>query len=286
MILLTGATGRVGSAAARALLRAEIPFRVLVRDPGKLGIDGEVIEVVQGDLGDPEAVEQALAGISRALIVMGNHPDQSRLERQFATLAGNAGVSHLVKVSSMEAAPDATAILPKNHYGTEQHIASLGMDWTFLRPDYYMQNMLMYSGSIARTNSFALPLGDAKTAMIDARDVGEVAAVVLTTEGHAGQTYRLTGPELIDFYEVAARMSAVLDRPLSYVAQSPEAFREVLGQFIQSAWQLDAVCELFAEIAAGSLEEQTSTTADLLGRPAVSLNTFTQQFAGAFAPAS
>lgn len=286
MILLTGATGRVGSAAARALLRAEIPFRVLVRDPGKLGIDGEVIEVVQGDLGDPEAVEQALAGISRALIVMGNHPDQSRLERQFATLAGNAGVSHLVKVSSMEAAPDATAILPKNHYGTEQHIASLGMDWTFLRPNYYMQNMLMYSGSIARTNSFALPLGDAKTAMIDARDVGEVAAVVLTTEGHAGQTYRLTGPELIDFYEVAARMSAVLDRPLSYVAQSPEAFREVLGQFIQSAWQLDAVCELFAEIAAGSLEEQTSTTADLLGRPAVSLNTFTQQFAGAFAPAS
>ena len=286
MILLTGATGRVGSAAARALLRAQIPFRVLVRDPGKLGVDGKMMEVVEGDLGDPRAVEQALGGISRALIVMGNHPDQSRLERQFATFAGNAGVSHLVKVSSMEAAPDATAILPKNHYGTEQHIASLGIGWTFLRPNYYMQNMLMYSGSIARTNSFALPLGDAKTAMIDARDVGEVAAVVLTTEGHAGQTYRLTGPELIDFYEVAARMSAVLDRPLSYVAQSPEAFREVLGQFIQSAWQLDAVCELFAEIAAGSLEEQTSTTADLLGRPAVSLNTFTQQFAGAFAPAS
>ena len=286
MILLTGATGRVGSAAARALLRAQIPFRVLVRDPGKLGVDGEMMEVVEGDLGDPRAVEQALEGISRALIVMGNHPDQSILERQFATLAGNTGVSHLVKVSSMEAAPDATAILPKNHFGTEQHIASLGIGWTFLRPNYYMQNMLMYSGSIARTNSFALPLGDAKTAMIDARDVGEVAAVVLTTEGHARQTYRLTGPELIDFYEVAARMSAVLDRPLSYVAQSPEAFREVLGQFIQSAWQLDAVCELFAEIAAGSLEEQTSTTADLLGRPAVSLNTFTQQFAGAFAPAS
>ena len=69
------------------------------------------------------------------------------------------------------------------------------------------------------------------------------------------------------------------------MAQSPEAFREVLRQFIQSAWQLDAVCELFAEIAAGSLEEQTSATADLLGRPAMDLETFTQQFAGAFAPA-
>ena len=286
MILLTGATGRVGSAAAKALARANIPFRALVRDPDKVAFDPDAAEIVQGDLNDPGVVEQALQGVSRALIVMGNHPDQAKLERQFASLAADAGVSHLVKVSSMEAAPDATATLPKNHYDTEQHIASLGVDWTFLRPNYYMQNMLMYAGSIARTNSFALPLGTAKTAMIDSRDVGEVAAVVLTGEGHAGQAYRLTGPAIMDFHEVAARMGTVLERPVSYVAQSPEAFREVLGQFIQSVWQLDAVCELFAEIAAGSLEEQHSTTADLLGRPAVDLETFTRQFAGAFAPAS
>ena len=75
-------------------------------------------------------------------------------------------------------------------------------------------------------------------------------------------------------------------RPVAYVAQSPEVFREVLGQLIKSAWQLDAVCELFAEIAAGSLEEQTLTTADLLSRPVVDLETVTTQFAGAFAPAN
>lgn len=285
MILLTGATGRVGSAAGKALARAGVPFRVLVRDPAKLAFDPDAAEIAQGDLSDPAIVKQVLHGVSRALVVMGNHPEQSKLERQFASLAADAGVSHLVKVSSMEAAPDATATLPKNHYDTEQHIAALDVDWTFLRPNYYMQNMLMYAGAIARTNSFALPLGTAKTAMIDARDVGEVAAVVLTGEGHVGQAYRLTGPAMMDFHEVAAHMSAVLARPVSYVAQSPEAFREVLGQFIQSAWQLDAVCELFAEIAAGSLEEQTSTTADLLGRPAIDLETFTQQFVSAFAPA-
>ena len=258
MILLTGATGRVGSAAAKALARTNIPFRALVRDPDKVAFDPDAAEIVQGDLNYPAIVEQALRGVSRALIVMGNHPDQAKLERQFASLAADAGVSHLVKVSSMEAAPDATATLPKNHCDTEQHIASLGVDWTFLRPNYLMQNMLMYAGSIALTKSFALPLGTAKTAMIDSRDVGEVAA----------------------------RMGTRLERPVSYVAQSPEAFREVLGQFIQSMWQLDAVCELFAEIDAGSLEEQHSTTADLLGRPAVDLETFTRQFAGAFAPAS
>jgi uncharacterized protein YbjT (DUF2867 family) len=160
MILLTSATGRVGSSAAKALSRAGLPFRALVRNPDKVAFDSDRVEVAQGDLNDPAIVEQALQGISRALIVMGNHPDQSKLERQFASLAPDAGVSHLVKVSSMEAAPDATATLPKNDYDTEQHID------------------------------------------------------------------------------------------------------------------------------AGSLEEQTSTAADLLGRPVMDLETFTQQFAGAFAPAS
>lgn len=284
MILLTGATGRVGTAAGKALSRAGVPFRVLVRDPEKMAVAGPDVQVVQGDLADPASIGEALQGISRALIVMGNHPDQAGLERQFASLATDAGVSHLVKVSSMEAAPEATAALPKNHYDTEQHIIGLGVDWTFLRPNYYMQNMLMYAASISRTGSFSLPLGGAKTAMIDARDVGEVAAVALTGADHAGQVYRLTGPSLMDFHEVAQRMGGVLQREIRYVEQTPAAFRAVLEQFIQSAWQLDAVCELFAEIAAGSLEEKNSTTAELLDRPAMDLESFVQQFSQAFAP--
>ena len=145
---------------------------------------------------------------------------------------------------------------------------------------------MCFARSIARTNSSALPLGTAKTAMIVARDAGEVAAVVLAGQGRVGHACQLTGPTMMDFHEVAARVRVVLQRPVAHVAQSPEALRQVLGQFTESAWQLDAVCELFAEIAAGSLEEQTSTTADLLGRPAIDLETFTKQFAGAFAPAN
>ncbi|MGB1958720.1 MAG: SDR family oxidoreductase, partial [Luminiphilus sp.] len=75
MILLTGATGRVGSSAAKALSRAGVRFRALVRDPDKVAFDSDGVEVVQGDLSDSAIVEQALQGISRALIVMGNHPD-------------------------------------------------------------------------------------------------------------------------------------------------------------------------------------------------------------------
>ena len=227
---------------------------------------------------------EALKGVDRALLVMGNHPDQARLERRFADLAARADVSHLVKISSMEASAEATAELPKNHYDTEQHIVAQGLNWTFLRPNYYMRNMLMYAASISRDGQFALPLADAKTAMVDARDVGAVSATILMEEGHAGHIYRLTGPELIDFHEVAQRMSRALGSAVQYVEQSSGDFREVLGQFIHSAWQLDAVCELFAEIAKGSLEHLTTDVESLLGRPPLDLEAFTQEFSSAFAP--
>ncbi len=283
MILLTGATGRVGSAAANTLLKAGVPFRVLVRDPGKFTLADGSIEVAVGDLGDDTAVAEAVKGVDRALIVMGNHPDQARLERRFVDLAARAGVSHLVKISSLEASAEATAELPKNHYDTEQHIVAQGLNWTFLRPNYYMQNMLMYAASISRAGQFALPLSSAKTAMVDARDVGAVSAAILIEEGHAGHIYRLTGPELIDFHEVAQRLSRALGSAVQYEEQSPGDFREVLGQFIHSAWQLDAVCELFAEIAKGSLEHLTTDVESLLGRPPLDLEAFTREFSSAFA---
>lgn len=234
MILLTGATGRVGRAAASALLNAGLSFRVLVRDPAKLTLTDSRIEVVTGDLGEAQSVQRALEGIERALIVMGNHPDQAVIERQFATLAREAGVAHVVKISSMEASADASAVLPRNHYETEQHIAASGMDWTFLRPNFYMQNMLMYAESIKSTGSFALPLGAAVTAMVDTEDVGDVAAAVLSGDGHAGQIYELTGPDRMTFHDVARRLGGVIGQSVCYREQAPEEFRATSERFISS----------------------------------------------------
>ena len=115
MILLTGATGRVGTAAAKALMQMGELFKAMVRSPEKLAVSGPNMQVVTGDLADAAAVEEAVAGATRALIVLGNHPDQATLERRFSEQAVSAGVRHLVKVSSMEASPEATAVLPKNY---------------------------------------------------------------------------------------------------------------------------------------------------------------------------
>jgi uncharacterized protein YbjT (DUF2867 family) len=282
MILLTGATGRVGRATASALLNSNVPFRVLVRDATKFALIDPKIEVVTGDLVDVQSVRRALQGIERALIVMGNHPDQAAIERQFATLAMEAGVAHLVKISSMEAAETASAVLPLNHYETEQHIVASGMNWTFLRPNFYMQNMLMYAEAIKRSAGFALPLGAALTAMIDTQDVGEVAAAVLMEQGHAGHIYELTGPDLMNFHEVAQRLGDVIGSNVRYHEQSAEDFRATLERFISSPWQLDAVCELFAEIAAGSLAYRTETVRELLGRAPMCIESFARRFSPSF----
>lgn len=283
MILLSGATGRVGSAASMTLNQAGVPFRVLVRDPDRFVLkDAENIELVQGDLEDPDDVTAAMKDVDKALLLMSNSPAQADIEKQFALIAERMGVRHLVKISSMEASAQTSATLPMLHYDSEQMIQSLNLTWTFLRPNFYMQNMLMYSASISEAGVFALPLGDAKTAMVDARDVGAVVAAVLQEDGHQNKIYQLTGSELINFDEVAERMLTVLGKPVAYQKQTADEFRTVLENFIQSQWQLDAVCELFAEIADGSLEQMSGDVERLLGRAPISLTQFTRDFSTAF----
>jgi len=283
LILLSGATGRVGSAASMALNQAGVPFRVLVRDPDRFVLkDAENIELVQGDLEAPDDVTAAMKDVDKALLLTSNSPAQADIEKQFALIAERMGVRHLVKISSMEASAQASATLPMLHYDSEQMIQSLNLTWTFLRPNFYMQNMLMYSASISEAGVFALPLGDAKTAMVDARDVGAVVAAVLQEDGHQNKIYQLTGSELINFDKVAERMSTVLGKPVAYQKQTADEFRTVLENFIQSQWQLDVVCELFAEIADGSLEQMSGDVERLLGRAPISLTRFTRDFSTAF----
>jgi uncharacterized protein YbjT (DUF2867 family) len=283
VILISGATGRVGTSASLALQKQGIAFRALVRDRAKFALqDSADVEIVEGDFQDEASLRSAMAGVTRALLVTGNGPDQASNEHNFATIAAESGVQHLIKVSSLEAADDATTILPKMHFASEQYIESLGLDWTFLRPNFFMQNLLLYAGSIANAGLFALPLGDAKAALIDARDVGEIAAKALSEDGHGNKIYRLNGPELLTFGEVAARMSKTLGKSVKYVDQSPEDFRATLMQFVPSEQQVDAICGVFSEIAKGVLEELTPTAKDVLGREPRSIEQFTKDFAAAF----
>ncbi|MGI9238602.1 MAG: SDR family oxidoreductase [Woeseiaceae bacterium] len=283
MILVSGATGRVGQATASVLLRDGHSVRGLVRDPRRLegkSLDG--LEVATGDLAEASSLDAAMSGVRSALLVTANSEQQLGLEGNFVAAAKKAGVQHVVKISSMEAGPSARAPIPKIHYAVEELIRQSGMDWTMLQPNFFMQNLLMYAQSIAATDQFALPLGTAQAAFVDCQDVGEAAAAVLCGEGHENRTYTLTGVELQSFQQVAAILSAVCGREIRYVDQPPDEFRAFLAQFVKSDWHVNAVCELFAEIKAGALEATSTDLTNLLGRAPTTLEAFVQRYRMAF----
>ena len=274
MILLTGATGKIGGETAQQLLAKGASLRALVRDESKAAnLKAAGVELLIGDVTDAETVRAALNGVEKAFLLLPNGEQQEANEKQFTDLAVAAGVRHLVKLSSMEALAAAQTPIPRAHWAAEEYIRASGIDWTMVKPNFFMQNLLNSAGPIKAQRKFFLPMGDGTTGMADARDIGAVCAEVLTGEGHAGQSYEITGPEVLSFYDVADRFSAVLGEKVEYVPLPMEAFREKMTGILVP-WHLNAVCELFREIAEIGLDSTTDTFKQLLGRDPISLRQF------------
>ena len=285
MILISGITGRVGGAAAKQLIESGAQVRGLTRDPSKAEKSAAMgAEIFAADLGDLEAVKPAMSGVDRALLVVSNSQAQATLEQNFVDAAIEAGVGHIVKISSMEAGPDARAPIPKLHYASEQAIKASGIAWTFLQPNFYFQNFLMNAGTIAGQQQFHLPLGNALIAPVHTADVARAAATALSDSTHQGKTYQLTGDKLISFEEIAATFSEVLNRPIEFVDQEPEAYRQLLAKFIPNEWHVNAVATLFEEIKAGALAATTSDLRTLIDQPPITLTDFIVEYRRAFIP--
>ena len=282
MILLTGVTGKTGGATASALLDKGAPLRALVRDEAKAGdLKSAGVELVVGDIADAGTVRKALAGAEKAFLTLPNGEHQLANEKQFTDLAKEAGVKHLVKMSSMEAVPDAQTPIPRGHWAAEEYIRASGLEWTMVKPNFFMQNLLASAGMIKEQRKFSLPMGDGTTGMADTRDIGAVCAEVLTGDGHGGQSYEITGPEVITFYEVAERFSEVLGEKVEYLPMPMETFRERMTNVL-APWHLDAVCELFREIDEIGLDHTTDTFKQLMGREPTSLRQFIEDHIALF----
>jgi uncharacterized protein YbjT (DUF2867 family) len=282
MILLTGVTGKTGGATASALIDKGAALRALVRDEAKAAdLKAAGVELVVGDIADADTVRKALAGAEKAFLTLPNGEHQLANEKQFTDLAKEAGVKHLVKMSSMEAVPDAQTPIPQGHWAAEEYIRASGLDWTMVKPNFFMQNLLASAGMIKEQRKFSLPMGDGTTGLADTRDIGAVCAEVLTGEGHTGQSYEITGPEVMTFYEVAERFSGVLGEKVEYVPMPMDVFRERMTNVL-APWHLDAVCELFREIDEIGLDHTTDTFRRLMGREPTSLRQFVEDHIALF----
>jgi uncharacterized protein YbjT (DUF2867 family) len=274
MILLTGVTGKTGGEAAKELLARGARLRALVRNEAKAqALKAAGVDLVVGDVADAGTVRRALDGIEKALLVLPNGQHQVAMEKQFTDLAVGAGLKHLVKMSSMEAVPHAKTPIPQGHWAVEQYIRASGLAWTIIKPNFFIQNLLTSAGSIKAQRRFSLPMGSGTTGMADVRDIGAVCAEVLTGKGHAGKSYEITGPEVLTFFDVADRFSDVLGAKVEYVPMPMDQFRERMTNVL-APWHLDAVCELFREIAEIGLDHTTDTFRKLMGRDPISLRQF------------
>jgi uncharacterized protein YbjT (DUF2867 family) len=279
-VLVIGATGRIGREVVAQLLDSGIPVRALTRQPDKAALPATV-EVVAGDLTVPESLDAALRGAGTVFLLWTAPP--TTLPAAIDRLASHA--QRVVFLSSPHQTPHPFFQQPnpmaRFHAEVERLIAASGLPSTILRPGMFASNTVLWWGSMIRDSGVVRwPYGAAETAPIDERDIGAVAARVLSDDRHAGKDYVLTGPESLSQADQVGIIGAVLGRRIQFHDLSPEEFRrETAG-----AWPPPVVDMLLAAwgAALGRPAYVTSTVADVTGSPARSFRQWAADHAHAF----
>jgi uncharacterized protein YbjT (DUF2867 family) len=279
MILVTTA-GKVGSEAVLLLRQRDAPVRVLVRDPEKAKALADAgAEIAVGDLDIPASIDAAMAGVTAVVLVSPGVPGQ---ELNVVRSAARAGAGHVVKATS-NASADSPIARRRWQAEIEAGLAASGLPHTLLRSNAYMQNVLALAPAIAKTSGFGSSAGQGRIGMVDARDVGAVAAgIAVSPAPHAGKTYWLTGPELISNYDVAAVFSRLLGRTITYREISFDEDRDTMIRAGVPAPIAEMNAQAFSLIAGGDAGWVTEDVPSLLGHPGRPFEQFAADYATAF----
>jgi uncharacterized protein YbjT (DUF2867 family) len=287
-LLITGATGTIGSLLVRELAEQSVPVRALVRsrERARALLTLSTVDLVEGDLEEPTAIAAALSGITHIFVCTTPAPDQVILQGNVVEAAERTGRPiHLVTVSAVGAVPpDVPLQLAQWHRVTEAQIQSTNLPATILRPQFLMQNLLRVAPSIRTENMLCGSFHQARLPLVDAGDVAAVAAAVLTTDGHNGQSYTLTGPQALSYTEIAALFSNELGRPIRYVDMSADAYQEYLMSRKLPQWKVDDLTLLARSFQNGHTWPVTPSVAELTGRPARTLQQFIREHVATFRP--
>jgi len=278
-ILVIGATGTVGGEVLRQLAGREgIRVRAAVRDKAKAAaLAGPGVELVWFDYNKPESLGPACRGVDAIFMVAPFTPDGVAQSLELLMAAHGAGVKQVVKLSVIRSLSEIT--VGRWHAAIDQAIQKSGMEWTLLLPGGFMQNFVEASAPRPDGNMY-LPVGNAKGAFIDTRDIAAIAVKALTEPGHDGKEYTLTGPEEISYAEAAAIMSEVSGRQIRFVDVPEAAARQGMLEAHMPEWMVDVILELNAWAKASHGGDITTTVQDVLGRPAHTFREFARDYAG------
>lgn len=269
MILVTGSTGKIGRELVAELGRLGVPFRVGSRKPDGGG-------AVLFDFDRPETFAPALAGVEKMFLLTSGGTGR---EVAAAEAARKAGVRQIVKLSVWGADEDAFTI-GRAHRVVEREIERSGLAWTFLRPNGFMQNFTTYKAAAIRDlGGIADSTADSRWSIVDARDVGAVAAQALTRNGHEGRTYSLSGPEALSQPEMATRISKAVGKAVRYVDLADTEYRQVQIDHGTPSAYADALVDMNVYYRSGAGAPLTPDVEKVLGRRPGNFNDFVQTHA-------
>ncbi len=282
MILVTAATGQVGSAALKALAAGGAEVRALVRNPSGFAAP-EGVQVVQGSFDDDASLARALAGIDVMLLAGRDSPDSVSQHRRVLAQARRAEVRHIVKLSTIGASPASPVALMREHDEVDEEVRQGPAGWTLLKAHLYMQNLLRAADAVRREARLAAPMGRDRFPLVDTRDVGAAAAMVIgNSAAHAGKEYALTGPVAQSYDEVASAFAAVAGHAVTYEPVSPDEFESRLRAVGVPDWRAFDL----AHIASAYGAAENAVSADLpmlLGRQSRTLREFLEDHRNVFA---
>jgi uncharacterized protein YbjT (DUF2867 family) len=279
-ILVTGATGNVGRQVVEQLVKRGADVHALVRDPAKANFPAGV-NAVKGDLLDVDSLRSAFSGVSTLFLLNAVVPDEFTQALIALNLAREAGIEQIVYLSVIHSDVDVNVPHFAGKFGVERMIEQMGFKATILRPAYFMDNDLTIKDVVTGYGIYPMPIGSKGLAMIDARDIGEIAAIELLRREKSAATLpldriNLVGPDTLTGAKTAAIWSEVLGRTIAYPGDDTAGFEKNLRQFMPSwmAFDMRLMSERFLNDGmipkAGDVERLTA----LLGRPLRSYRDF------------
>lgn len=282
-ILVTGASGNTGSLLLPKLVDSGADVRVFLRDDKKADSFRSMgAEVITGDLDVAESIVPAVKDADKIYLLTWNGPTQlQQVKNVLKAVKDTGGKPHIIRHSMW--GPENSRIIQQG-LEAEELIRSSGLQWTMLKPTFYMQNIMMAAGTINDSGVIYWDMLDGKLGMIDVRDIAEAAFNVITTKNHEGKSYILTGPQAISFNDVANVFSEKLGKEVKYInVPGSASIQAIIGMGIPE-WIAEGYAELSEGFSRNFAGTTTANVEILTGRPARSFDQFVDDFLNIFAP--